>query len=71
MAYFQEQKSEHFCPLCHAVGVAKKNKLQSKHWMEQHFTHMETEQGGLQQWVLATRGLLAAYSGQLSHMHPS
>lgn len=51
--------------------LPKKNKMQSKHWMEQHFIHMETEQGGLRQWVLATRGLLAAYSGQLSHMHPS
>ena len=51
--------------------LPKKSKMQSKHWLEQHLTRMETERGGLQQWVLATRCLLAAYSGQLSHTHPS
>lgn len=71
MAYFQEQKSEYFCPLCLGVGVAKKKQNAVKALDGTTLYSHGDRGGGLQQWILATMCLLAAYSGQLFLMHPS
>lgn len=68
MVYFQ--KSEHFCPLRLGVGAAKENKIQSKHWMEQRFTHMKSKMGFSRgrRSPMASGCPLAAYAGQLALM---